>query len=67
MDYYWLEKDEKINKLDRIYREKVINLKKDFQKIFFKAHILLAKEYNLPLIIHNRESKDDVLEILKEI
>jgi len=67
LDYYWLEKDEKINKLDRIYREKVINLKKDFQKIFFKAHILLAKEYNLPLIIHNRESKDDVLEILKEI
>jgi TatD DNase family protein len=27
---------------------------------------LLAKKYDLPVIIHNRESKDDVLEILKE-
>ncbi len=66
LDYYRLERDEKINKMDTEHRQKAINLKKDFQKIFFKAHILLAKEYNLPVIIHNRESKDDVLEILKE-
>jgi TatD DNase family protein len=41
-------------------------LKKDLQKIFFKAQIELAKKYNLPLIIHNRESKEDIFEILKE-
>jgi len=36
------------------------------QKIFFKAQIELSKKYNLPLIIHNRETKDDVLSIIKE-
>jgi TatD DNase family protein len=28
--------------------------------------IKLAKKYNLPIIIHNRGSRNDVLEILKE-
>jgi TatD DNase family protein len=28
--------------------------------------IQIAKKYNLPLIIHNRESKEDILTILKE-
>jgi len=41
-------------------------LQKKLQKLFFKAQIELAKKYNLPVIIHNRESKDDVLEILQE-
>jgi TatD DNase family protein len=36
------------------------------QKIFFKAQIELAKKYNLPIIIHNRDSKDDIFEILLE-
>ncbi len=67
LDYYRLERDKEIKKLAPEYKQKAIELKKDFQKIFFKAHILLAKEYDLPLIIHNRESKDDVLEILKEV
>lgn len=66
LDYYWLEKDEKINKLNTELREKAINSKKKLQEIFFKAHINLAKEYNLPIIIHNRDSKDDALKILKE-
>lgn len=67
LDYYWMEKDEEINKLEEKYRKKIIEDKKKLQKIFFKAQILLAKEYNLPVIIHNRESKDDVFEILKEM
>ena len=68
LDYYWLkaENDPKIAKYDKNHQEKIINLKKKLQKIFFKAQIELAKKYNLPIIIHNREAKDDVLEILKQ-
>ncbi len=40
--------------------------KKEKQKKFFIAQIKLAEKYSLPIIIHNRESKDDVFEILKE-
>lgn len=68
LDYYWLkvENDEKICKYIPEVQEKVINLKKDLQKLFFKAQIKLAKKYNLPIIIHNRESKNDVFRILQE-
>ena len=67
LDYYWFSKDEKINNLDEDLKIKAINSKKELQKIFFKAQILLAKEYNLPIIIHNRDSREDVLEIIKEM
>ncbi|MDR1987895.1 MAG: TatD family hydrolase [Candidatus Peribacteria bacterium] len=40
--------------------------KKQKQKEFFIAQINLAKKLNLPLIIHNREAKEDVFEILKQ-
>jgi len=36
------------------------------QKLFFKTQIELSKKYNLPLIIHNRETKDDIFEIIKK-
>lgn len=36
------------------------------QKKIFKKAIILAKEKNLPLIIHNRQANNDILEILKE-
>ena len=36
------------------------------QKDFFTAQINLANKHNLPVIIHNRESKDDVLQIIRE-
>lgn len=36
----------------------------DLQKEFFIEQIKLAKKYNKALIIHNREAKKDVLEIL---
>lgn len=58
LDYYRIYKDEKINNFEE---------KKRLQKIFFKAQLLLAKEYKLPVVIHNRESRDDIFEILKEI
>jgi len=39
---------------------------KEFQKVFFREQIRLAKKLSLPLIIHNREASEDVLQILKE-
>jgi len=47
-------------------QEKYIKEKKELQKLFFKAQIFLAKTYDLPLIIHNRDAKKDVLKVLKE-
>jgi TatD DNase family protein len=39
---------------------------KNIQKDFFIAQINLAKKYNLPIIIHNRDSRNDILEILEK-
>lgn len=39
---------------------------KGIQKEVFKKQIALAKRVNLPIIIHNRESTEDCVEILKE-
>lgn len=39
---------------------------KDVQKVVFKRQIALAKEVNLPIIIHNREATSDVIQILRE-
>ncbi|MDP1759641.1 MAG: TatD family hydrolase, partial [Thermodesulfovibrionales bacterium] len=40
------------------------NSPRDVQKEVFKKHLLLAKELELPVIIHSREAKKDTLEIL---
>ena len=37
----------------------------DVQQNRFSQHIALAQQYNLPLIVHTRESSQDVLAILK--
>lgn len=66
LDYYRILRDEKIEKMEEYQKEKAIKLKKELQALFFKAQIELAKKYDLPIIIHNRESRDDVLSILKE-
>ena len=39
---------------------------KDIQKEVFRKQIRLAKEVNLPIIIHNRDATADIVEILKE-
>ncbi len=44
----------------------LIEQKKKLQKQFFIAQIELARKLDLPVIIHNREAKDDILNILKE-
>ena len=38
---------------------------KEVQKDFFKAQIELAKELDMPVIVHDREAHGDTLEILK--
>jgi TatD DNase family protein len=38
----------------------------DRQQAFFRRHIRLAIEADLPLVIHNREATDDILTILSE-
>ena len=40
---------------------------KEKQIEFFKAQLELAKKYNLPVIVHARESVQDVYDILKEL
>lgn len=57
LDYFYFKDDETENEIKE---------KKEKQKLFFKAQIKLAEELKLPLIIHNREAKNDVLEVLKE-
>lgn len=37
---------------------------RDVQRAVFLRHIALAKELDLPVIIHNRESTDDLIELL---
>ncbi|MFC4713841.1 TatD family hydrolase [Planococcus dechangensis] len=39
---------------------------KDIQQDIFRKQIQLAKRVNLPIIIHNREATEDVLNILRE-
>ena len=39
---------------------------RDEQKRSFKAHLDLARQLDLPVIIHNRDAHEDVLEILKQ-
>ena len=39
---------------------------KETQQHVFRRHLELAEELNIPVIVHDREAHDDVLEILKE-
>ncbi|TQS75352.1 TatD family deoxyribonuclease [Ornithinibacillus gellani] len=39
---------------------------KDIQKDVFRKQIALAKKIKLPIIIHNREATEDIIEILQE-
>ena len=39
---------------------------KDVQQEVFRRQLNIAKSYDMPVIIHNRESDDDMIEILQE-
>lgn len=38
----------------------------DRQKEYFEKQILIAKKYNLPIVVHTREATEDTYEILKK-
>lgn len=50
LDYYWV-KDEKA---------------RAWQKYFFKAQLELAREMDLPVIVHSREAAEDTMNIMRE-
>lgn len=54
LDYYWIKNDPNLEKI------------KEKQKELFESQIELAQKYNLPLIIHNRESSEEIYTILKK-
>lgn len=41
--------------------------KKEFQKLFFKKYLNLAKDNNLPIIIHSRDAFEDLFKIADEV
>ncbi len=57
LDYYWIEDIARKNNTE-------IDLLKELQKYYFRAQIRLAKKLSIPFIIHNRDSWEDVWEIL---
>ncbi len=66
LDYYWLIKDLEESDLNQEEKNRIINKTKEKQKLFFIEQIKLASKLDLPIIIHNRDSKDDVFEILEK-
>ena len=71
--------DESINLLEKLLKnKKIIGIgeigldyyynknNKEEQKLLFKKQLLLAKKYNLPVVIHSRDSINDTYEILKK-
>lgn len=62
LDYFYINKEVADSKRFSCSIEQ----EKENQRKFFRAQIRLAKKYNLPFIIHNRDSKNDVFEILVE-
>lgn len=64
LDYYWIDRDSE--KFDWEEKQNYISKRKKEQKLFFEKQIDLAKKLDLPIVIHNRESKDDIFEILKQ-
>lgn len=59
LDYYWLDS---LSEKYKIPQEEIMSL----QKKFFIAQIQLAKKQGLPLIIHNRNSAEDIFDILTQ-
>lgn len=64
LDYYRIDWDSE--KFDWEEKQNYISKRKKEQKLFFEKQIDLAKKLDLPIVIHNRESKDDIFEILKQ-
>lgn len=68
-----INKIEKLAKKDKVVAIGEIGLDyhydfspRDIQKYWFRQQIELAKRVNLPVIIHDRESHEDIMNIVKE-
>lgn len=62
-----LAKNDKVVAIGEIGLDYFKNYSKiENQKIVFKSLLKLAKDLNLPLVIHSRQAQEKVLEILKE-
>jgi len=57
LDYHWLSK---LSEEHNMTEQEITDLQKDF----FRAQIQLAKKLKLPIIIHNRNTSEDIYEIL---
>ncbi len=66
LDYYWMYKDLENSDLNDNEKKEIIEKQKKSQKDFFIRQIDLANKLKLPIIIHNRDSKDDIFKILVE-
>lgn len=66
LDYYRIYKD--IHRLKTSLNEKeyLVQEKKRMQEEFFIAQIEFAKKHDLPIIIHNRDAREDVFKIIKK-
>jgi TatD DNase family protein len=53
--------------LDFYAKEADQNQHQEKQLMFFEAQLVLAKNYNLPVILHVRKAHDQVLQLLKKI
>ncbi len=72
-DNSWLEKIEELSKLEKIVAIGEIGLDyyydyspKEKQLEAFKAQIDLALKLDLPIIVHNRDSDDDLMKVIGE-
>lgn len=57
--------DDKIKALGEIGLDYYWNVPHDLQKLFFDAQLSVAEEYNLPVIIHDRDAHKDTLDLIK--
>ena len=65
-----LAKNDKVKAIGEIgldYHYLPDDVEPEVQKKWFKRQLLLAKELSMPVIIHDRESKGECIEILKEM
>ncbi|NDK08316.1 YchF/TatD family DNA exonuclease [Candidatus Gracilibacteria bacterium] len=65
LDYYWIARNDNGEILE--ISQKELEAKKLIQKKWFIAQIELARKLNLPVIVHNREAGNDIIDILKEV
>ncbi len=63
----WIQKGERVVAIGEIGLDYYYDFSpRDKQKAFFRDQIRLAKQYQLPVIIHNREADEDIFRIVEQ-